>query len=158
MTRNPAFAAILGRSLEQDGGYRVVSFSGAEALTTFLRIAPVDVVLLDSDVPEAPAVDLARSLRSNHKLATRAFEIVALTRTTAAFHKPLLAAGIDAVLEKPVTPQQLLECIDGLVEVERVAAVQQQSVSRVRSRELGPVPAGRVGNVIPLFGEGRTQR
>ena len=158
MAANPAFAAILSRSLEQDGGYRVVTFPGADLLTTFLRISPVDVVVLDSDTPGAPLVDLARGLRSNLKLASGAFEIVALTRTAPAFHKPLLAAGIDAVLEKPVTPQQLLECIDGLVEVERAVAVQHQAMTMVRAFAPRPGRAERVGNVIPLFGEGRVRR
>lgn len=162
LAANPAFAAILSRALEQDGGYRVASFSGVEMLTTFLRISPVDVVVLDTDLPGAPAIDIARGLRNHMKLASSAFEIVALTRAAVAFHKPLLAAGIDAVLEKPVTPQQLLNCIDGLVEVERAVAVQHQavtqSVTMVRAFEPRPVPAERIGNVIPLFGEGRVRR
>ena len=158
LAANPAFAAILSRALEQDGGYRVASFSSVEMLTTFLRISPVDVVVLDTDLPGAPAIDIARGLRNHLKLASSAFDIVALTRAAAAFHKPLLAAGIDAVLEKPVTPQQLLGAIDGLVEVERVAAVQHQAVTMVRAFEPRPQPAERVGNVIPLFGEGRVRR
>lgn len=158
LAANPAFAAILSRALEQDGGYRVTSFSSVEMLTTFLRISPVDVVVLDTDLPGAPAIDIARGLRNHLKLATSAFEIVALTRAAVAFHKPLLAAGIDAVLEKPVTPQQLLACIDGLTEVERVAAVQHQAMTMVRAFEPRPVPAERIGNVIPLFGEGRVRR
>jgi CheY-like chemotaxis protein len=159
LAANPAFAAILCRSLEQDGGYRVASFSSVEMLTTFLRISPVDVVVLDTDLPGAPAIDIARGLRSHLKLASSAFEIVALTRAAVAFHKPLLAAGIDAVLEKPVTPQQLLDCVDGLVQVERAVAVQQQqTMTMVRPFEPRPVMAQRVGNVIPLFGEGRTAR
>lgn len=159
LAANPAFAAILSRSLEVDGGYRVANFSSVEMLTTFLRISPVDVVVLDTDLPGAPAIDIARGLRNHVKLASSAFEIVALTRAAAAFHKPLLAAGIDAVLEKPVTPGQLLECIDGLVQVERIAAVQHQATTTmVRAFEPRPVPAQRVGNVIPLFGEGRTAR
>lgn len=159
LAANPAFAAILCRSLEQDGGYRVASFSSVEMLTTFLRISPVDVVVLDTDLPGAPAIDIARGLRGHIKLASSAFEIVALTRAAVAFHKPLLAAGIDAVLEKPVTPMQLLACIDGLVQVERAVAVQQhQTMTMVRAFEPRPVQAERVGNVIPLFGEGRAPR
>lgn len=158
LAANPAFAAILGRALEQDGGYRVASSSSVEMLTRFLRISPVDVVVLDTDLPGAPAIDIARGLRSHLKLASSAFEIVALSRAATAFHKPLLAAGIDAVLEKPVTPRQLLSCIDGLVEVERVAAMPHRALTTVRAFEPRPVPAERVGNVIPLFGEGRVPR
>lgn len=160
LAANPAFAAILSRTLEADGGYRVASFSSVEQLTTFLRTSPVDVVVLDTDLPGAPAIDIARGLRSHMRLASNAFEIVALTRAAVAFHRPLLAAGIDAVLEKPVTPQQLLGCIDGLLEVDRAVAVgvQHPALTMVRAFEPRLVPAERIGNVIPLFGEGRVRR
>lgn len=155
---NPAFAAILARTLEQDGGYRVASFSSVELLTTFLRISPVDVVVLDTDLPGSPAIDIARGLRNHMKLASGAFEIVALTRAAPTFHKPLLAAGIDAVLQKPVVPAQLLECIDGLLELERAVALEAQQPELIRAFTPRPMPAVRVGNVIPLFGEGRVAR
>jgi CheY-like chemotaxis protein len=158
LAANPAFADILCRALEHDGGYRVASFTSVEMLTTFLRISPVDVVVLDTDLPGAPAIDIARGLRNHVKLASSAFEIVALTRAAAKFHKPLLAAGIDAVLEKPVVPKQLLECIDGLVQVDRHVAVQPERPVMVRAFQPRPAPAERVGNVIPLFGEGRVAR
>lgn len=102
LAANPAFAAILGRSLEEEGGHQVASFTGIEALTTFLRISPVDLVVLDTDMPGAPAIDIAKGLRSHARLASTEFAIIALTHTPEPFHKPLLAAGIDAVLVKPV--------------------------------------------------------
>jgi CheY-like chemotaxis protein len=162
LAANPAFAAILSKTLEDDGGYRVATFTSVEMLTTFLRISPVDVVVLDTDLPGAPAIDIARGLRSHMKLASSSFEIVALTRAAAAFHKPLLAAGIDAVLEKPVVPAQLLACIDELMLVEREPVVPEHKPAErgvlVRAFFPRPVPAERQGNVIPLFGEGRVPR
>ncbi len=160
LAANPAFAAILSKALEDQGGYRVASFTSVEMLTTFLRISPVDVVVLDTDLPGAPAIDIARGLRQHVKLASSAFQIVALTRAAVAFHKPLLAAGIDAVLEKPVTPPQLLECIDRLAGVERQPVPHAPAERPVVVRGFQPriVPLQRVGNVIPLFGEGRAPR
>ena len=113
LAANPAFAAILGRALEQDG-HRVMQFSGIETLTTFLRISPVDVVILDTDVPGAPATDIARGLRGHMRLASAAFDLVALTRAAGAFHAPLVASGIDMVLNKPISPAQLLARVNGL--------------------------------------------
>ena len=158
---NPAFAEILCRTLEEDGGYRVATFSSLEPLTTFLRISPVDVVILDTDLPGAPAIDIARGLRNHMRLASGAFEIVALTKATEPFHRPLLAAGIDAVLTKPVVPAQLLACIDtllaegrGPVPAPKYVPAERPALRIVSSR---PTPA-RTGNVIPLFGEGRAPR
>lgn len=159
LAANPAFAAILCKALEQQGGYRVASFTSVEMLTTFLRISPVDVVVLDTELPGAPAIDIARGLRQHVKLASSAFGILALTRAAAAFHKPLLAAGIDAVLEKPVTPAQLIDSIDKLSRVERHGPVRYVPTERPSAgRTFGVVPFPRAGNVIPLFGEGRAPR
>ena len=51
LAANPAFAAILSRTLEEDGGYTVASFTSVEQLTGFLRTSPADVVVLDTDTP-----------------------------------------------------------------------------------------------------------
>lgn len=155
LAANPAFAAILGRSLEQEGGHQVASFAGIEALTTFLRISPVDLVVLDTDLPGAPAIDIARGLRTHLRLASTEFSIVALTRTPEPFHKPLLAAGIDAVLVKPVVPVDLIACVDSLFAPRRAVAMAQQASARPLVHAAAPA---RIGNVIPLFGEGRAPR
>ena len=145
LAANPAFAAILGKTLEDDGGYRVASFTSIEMLTTFLRISPVDVVVLDTDLPGAPAIDIARGLRNHMKLASSAFEIVALTRAAASFHKPLLAARLG----------------DRLTLAEPTSEPEYRPVDRplrVRTFEPRPVPPQTMGNVIPLFGAGRAPR
>jgi DNA-binding response OmpR family regulator len=138
---NPAFSAILSRSL-QEAGYAVSSFDSVEQLTRSLRVSPADVVILDADMPGAPAADIARGLRSHIKLATTSFSIVALSRTSASYHRPLLAAGIDAVLQKPVQPERLLEVMAGLAPVETRAPI------AMRSRTIGLGNS----NVVPLFG------
>lgn len=156
LAANPALAGILARALEIDGGHKVATFEGIEALTTYLRITPVDVVALDTELPGAPAIDIARGLRMNLKLASDDFAIVALTQTPAPFHRPLLAAGIDEVLQKPVTPARLLAVVEVLCEPEREVAVGNGPMVKVfEGSHLSPV---RVGNVIPLFGEGRKPR
>lgn len=158
---NPAFSGILQRVLQDDGGHKVASFEGIEALTTYLRISPADVVIIDTDLPGAPAIDIARGLRQHMKLASADFRIVALTRTPTAFHKPLLAAGIDRVLSKPVTPNMLLMTIDALFETQRAVATATASMASgpaVRSFESAARSSIGVDNVIPLFGEGRERR
>jgi DNA-binding response OmpR family regulator len=138
---NPAFAAILSRSL-QEAGYAVESFVSVEQLTRSLRVSPADVVILDADMPGAPAADIARGLRSHARLATGSFSIVALSRTGPTSHRPLLAAGIDAVLQKPVQPGELLHLMARLAPVETHAPI----AIRSRTMVLGN------SNVVPLFG------
>jgi DNA-binding response OmpR family regulator len=156
LAANPALAGILARALEHDGGHKVATFAGVEALTTYLRISPVDLVVLDTELPGAPAIDIARGLRAHLRLASEDFAIVALTQTPTPFHRPLLAAGIDEVLQKPVTPSRLLAVVEELCEPEREVAVSNGPMVPVFSGHHA-APA-RVGNVIPLFGEGRKPR
>ena len=156
LAANPALAGILARALEIDGGHKVATFEGIEALTTYLRITPVDLVVLDTELPGAPAIDIARGLRSHVRLASDDFAIVALTQTPAPFHRPLLAAGIDEVLQKPVTPGRLLAVVDALCMPAREVAVGNGPMVQVFEGS-GSAPV-RSGNVIPLFGEGRERR
>ena len=158
---NPAFSGILQRTLQADGGHRVASFEGIDALTTYLRISPVDVVVLDTELPGAPAIDIARGLRRHLRLANPDFCIVALTRTAEPFHRPLVSAGIDRVLSKPVTPGALLASIEGLFESQRAVATAGGTAAigaMVRPFEGASATWVRSGNVIPLFGEGRERR
>ncbi len=159
LAANPAFAGILCRTLETDGHYRVASFAGVEALTTFLRISPVDVVILDCEIPGAPAADIARGLRQHLRLASSDFSVIALSRAEPAFHAPLIAAGIDLVLEKPVTPRQLLDAIEIVGGENRVARPTQRPAQRPAStRSTNHYPVQHSGNVVQLFAEGRAPR
>ena len=157
LAANPALAGILARALETDGGHKVATFAGIEALTTYMRLSPVDLVVLDTELPGAPAIDIARGLRMHLKLASDDFAIVALTSTPVPFHRPLITAGIDEVLVKPVSPSRLLAVAADLCEPEREMAVGNGTVVKVFEGIAAPTPT-RVGHVIPLFGEGRRPR
>lgn len=163
LTANAAFADIVCGALEERPDYRVPSFGTVDALTTFMRIAPVDVVVFDTDMPGAPALDIVAGLRAESKLANPLFKSIVLTRAAKPFHQPLLAAGIDAVMQKPVPMRQLIEAIDGLYARQRMLAAaggQPRFMPRrpIRDREAKHTPLQRIGNVIPLFGEGRSAR
>ncbi|MGV3489727.1 MAG: response regulator [Devosia sp.] len=145
---NPAFGDILSGML-RDAGYEVATFTSVNKLTSTLRFADVDVLLLDTDVPGAPAIDIARGIRQHVLPQGESLSIVALTRIAPAMHKSLLAAGIDAVVPKPVVPAELLALLHRLAPLEAGVA---------RAFYPLPVQTERVGNVIPLFGEGRSPR
>ena len=75
-----------------------------------------------------------------------------LTRASRAFHSALYAAGMDLVLEKPVSPNALVTAIRGLD-----ALVVPMAVG-AENNPPRPWTGERQGNVIPLFGEGRRPR
>lgn len=146
---NKAFSSILADVLVAERGYRVPCFSEAAALTTFLVISPVDVVVLDADAEGGR--ELAHQLRHHPRLANPFVHILALTRANPAFHRPLLIAGADLVLQKPVAPARLLTAIDGLLVGEQRSVVNWAGPAR-------PIAAGpsetsplRTDNVIELF-------
>lgn len=162
LAANAAFADIVCRTLEERDDYRVPCFSTVDALTTFMRLAPVDVVVFDTDLPGASAVDIVQGLRSHPKLANPLFKTIVLTRAAKPFQQPILAAGVDVVLQKPVPPRHLLAAIDSLYADERLVAGSGQAHHStrqvVRTLQAHSLPSERVGNVIPLFGEGRSAR
>ena len=163
LAANPSFASILCGALEDHRGYRVPSFGTVAALMTYMRIAPVDVLVLDAEIEGVSAGEVVQSLRALPKLANPYFHVIMLTRAAAPFHRSLLADGADAVLQKSIAPAQLLACIDTLLAADRGPGISQRTKSvvgalRARLFEARPVQAERIGNVIPLFGEGRAVR
>lgn len=156
MAANSAFTAILGRALEDGRGHRVACFSTTEALVTFMRISPVDVVVLDADVDGAAGQSSVRGLRSHPRLANPQFDLLVLTRAETAFHRPFLLAGADAVLRKPVSPARLMVSVDDLLHGRGSQAAAQQETRAFRPAIAGHQDlAARQGNVISLFGEHR---
>jgi CheY-like chemotaxis protein len=152
LAANKAFSSILADVIVAERGHRVPCFSEFAALTTFLVISPVDVVVLDADADGAR--DLTQQLRRHPRLANPFVQIVALTRANPAFHRPLLTAGADLVLQKPVAPPRLLAAIDSLLVGEQRSVVNW----------VGPVPSAPVArgdtnphadNVVQLFPRGR---
>jgi two-component system KDP operon response regulator KdpE len=85
----------------------VVAGSLAEARVV-LASGPVDVVLLDMQLPDGSGLALAAELRSQSAPPPA---VVALTGAAAEQRGPALAAGCAAVLGKPYTPADLCELL-----------------------------------------------
>lgn len=108
LAANPALTSILAKPLATEAGLRVCEFETSQALVTFMRISPLDLIVVDADSAGAPAIDFVQSLRANRRLASPHFDIIALTRAAAAFHQALLDAGFNDVLAKPISTTELL--------------------------------------------------
>lgn len=97
------------RELLEHDGYRVIACaSGREALNRLAGDAaviepPFDAVLMDVHMPEMDGVETTRQLRRSLDPALAALPIIALTAAaTANTIQRCLAAGMDAVLAKPI--------------------------------------------------------
>ena len=154
LAENPAFASILSHALEDAGDYRVPVFSSIEGLSTFLRIAPVDVAVLDIDMPWTSIVGTARAIKTHPRLANPFLEIIVLTRAVP-IGGATAGTSIAAVLGKPVTPGQLIDSIETVLAATTPGRPQPpRHVPPPRPRpSLSPATAiGRRDNVIQLFG------
>lgn len=165
LAANPALTSILAKPLESEAGLGVCEFETSEALMTFMRISPLDLVIIDADSTAMPAADFVRALRANRRLASTHFEMIALTRAAPPFHQALLDAGFDEVLAKPVPTADLLAAVarrlaqgrspvtwDGIYRGPERRSLRRFRQGTAATREVRPT------NVIPLFGREQTRR
>jgi two-component system, cell cycle response regulator DivK len=101
-------------------GYRVVTAAdGAEAIARARENRPA-LILMDIRMPVMTGREAAKVLRSDPTLAT--VPLVALTaHALQEEREELLATGFDAVLSKPVLPDELIAAIDDIFRRSRSA-------------------------------------
>ena len=110
LVANPALSSILSMTLAGASSLRVRPFDTQLALTTYLHLAPADLVVADFDSVPSRADRLAEDLRGDRRINSRNFQIIALasaltTETKAAS----IHAGIDEIIMKPMSPKYLVE-------------------------------------------------
>jgi two-component system, OmpR family, phosphate regulon response regulator PhoB len=147
LVANPALSSILSMVLASAPTLRVRPFESEAALTTYMRLAPVDLIVCDFDSSHARADRVAQALRHNSTLTRRSFQMVALaSEVTAETKKVSISAGIDEIIVKPMSPRYLLERV--LSRLQRPAAPNPRAATGVVPRDASRA----VSNVIPLFG------
>jgi len=140
---NPALGSILAAVLAANPGLRVRSFESQLALGTYMRLAPVDLIVADFD-SDVPAHHLAIDLRADLQIERRDFQLLALASAITPELKTVsVRSGIDEIILKPMSPKYLLERV--LSRLAR-AAVRQTLRRPSAPRQWPP-------NVIPLFGQ-----
>jgi two-component system, sensor histidine kinase and response regulator len=112
---NQEFAAEALRRL----GHSVdVASNGVEALDLMMR-KPFDLVLMDVQMPDIDGLEVTRRFRSQE--SGKHMPIVALTaHTRREDRERCLAAGMDAVLTKPIDRTQLAEVIASLTGIDPI--------------------------------------
>ena len=87
--------------------------SGLEAIER-LALAPVDLMILDLNMPDMHGMEVIGFVRSHH--AYRDIPIVVLTtKGEESSRKEALAAGANHYLTKPFNPQQLADVVGSLL-------------------------------------------
>ena len=112
---NPVNRKVAGRLLERRGHVVRYAENGAEALER-LREEPVDLVLMDIQMPEMDGLEATRRIRAGEVGEELAHvPIVALTaHVSEDDRRRCQEAGMDAFLTKPVDPDILHETIETL--------------------------------------------
>jgi response regulator RpfG family c-di-GMP phosphodiesterase len=109
LVANPALSSILTSTLAAAPSLRVRTFDTERALRSYLQIAHVDLVVADFDSLDARADHLARGLKSDDAISPVP-QIVALASAISPdIRAASLAAGIDEIIVKPMSPRYLVE-------------------------------------------------
>lgn len=106
---NRNFRELLRTMLRAFGVRRVDSLAEPDDVVPFLCQNYVDLVFLDLVMPGMDGIQLAREIRHKAGIAKRAMPIVLVTgQASRATVVKAVAAGIDDIIVKPVSPQTIL--------------------------------------------------
>ena len=159
---NPALTSLLQMVLGADPDLRVRAFADPQDLRTYMRVVPVDLVVVDFDCESAPAEALALILRADQTLASQGFRLIALARTAdEGTRLAALRTGMDEVIIKPMSPRHLLERVRARLKTSPEAlsrpVAPMVGERRRRTDKLPPFFRQRPvykDNVVPLFPHG----
>jgi len=103
--------------LEKRGHAVIVASNGREVLAALEaeRAAPVDLILMDVQMPEMDGFEATARIRDREKGTGRHIPIIALTaHVMKGDRDACLKAGMDGYVAKPITGEELFAAIDGL--------------------------------------------
>lgn len=146
LVANPALSSILSMTLAGASSLRVRPFDSQLALTTYLRLAPADLVVADFDSVASRADHLAEDLRHDPAIHSPGLQVIALASALTPETKAAsLHAGIDEIIMKPMSPKYLVERV--LARLARPLQPRQKERRMPRRRDGEP----KAGNVVQLF-------
>ncbi|WP_127752347.1 response regulator [Devosia sp. 1566] len=107
---NDALSSLLAMVLAGDLRLRVRQFDCEAALFAYMRLAPIDVLIVDFDREGRPAYEMVEAIRLDLTILCREVPVIALTRAiTPPMRHQAISAGIDEVVIKPMSPRHLLQ-------------------------------------------------
>lgn len=108
-----SFRLIMQKALVSDGFTVSMVSSGADVASR-LEAVPPDVLVMSSDLPGVPGVEICREVRLDPVLS-RLPIILLVPAGGEGFHLTALAAGADDCLMKPFTPVELVVRVKNLL-------------------------------------------
>ncbi|NMA97428.1 MAG: response regulator [Phyllobacteriaceae bacterium] len=166
LAATPALSAVLSMVLAGDSRLRVRPFESEAELFAYMRIAPLDMLVVDFDREGRPAYEMVEAIRLDPSFVSRDLPVLALTRAiTPPMRQQAISAGIDEVLVKPASPRHLLQRVQArLLSRSVVGALGfgyrgPERRDRIPLKRPTPNPGRRLtDNVIPLFPDRRAPR
>lgn len=149
LAAQPALNALLGMVLAGAPNLRVRTFESELTLQVYMRIARVDLVVIDCDDIDVEALSL---LRADDGVETPGFRAIALgTELSRDLKRRCDAAEVSEIIVKPMSPRYLLE---------RVQARLRDAIATTRprqpvARQLVPLDFSQFANVVPLWTKDR---
>lgn len=159
---SPALSSLLAMVIAADTRLRVRVFETELDLITYMRLAPIDMLVCDFDREGRPAYEMVEGIRLNSSLLAQDVPVIALTRCiTPPMRHQAISAGIDEVIVKPMSPRHLLQRIQTRLRSRSIVGALggyrgPERRNRIQLPVPQPVPARRqTDNVIPLFPDRR---
>ena len=142
LTSSPALGSIIAMVLDCEEHLNVQTFSRVETFTCHTRIAPVDLLIVDYEINQTIAPQLALDLRRANP--NRHFQFIVLTDYMDEISAQACKfAGIDEVIAKPMSPLFVRDRV-----IARLDKVKDQDV--VRQQANGPAPIAS-DNIVHLY-------
>jgi two-component system phosphate regulon response regulator PhoB len=166
LAANPALTAVLSMVVAGDSRLRVRPFEDEDELFSYMRIVPLDMLVVDFDREGRAAYEMVEAIRLDSSFVSRDLPVIALTRAiTLPMREQAISAGIDEVVVKPMSPRHLLQRIQTRLISRSVVGALGFGYRGPERRDRLPIqrpPAspGRrnTDNVVHLFPDRRTKR
>jgi two-component system sensor histidine kinase/response regulator len=103
---------LAARILEKGGHSVVVVGTGREAVAA-LQHEPLDLVLMDVQMPEMDGLEATMAIRKDEVGRNRHIPIIAMTANAMTSDRDkCLAAGMDSYISKPIRADELLKLVE----------------------------------------------
>ena len=134
---NPNNLELMAFLLEAFGHEALLAHDGEEGLEVARR-TPVDLVLLDLQMPKMDGYELVRRLRAEAGWTAPLVAVTALAMV--GDREKILAAGFDGYLTKPITPETFVNDVERFLGRERSSAPAAVAAA-ARPEPVRPAPA-----------------
>jgi|GEM_PF-421729 len=166
LAANPALTSVLTMVVAGDTRLRVRPFETEAELFAYMRIAALDMLVVDFDREGRAAYEMVEAIRLDPSFVSRDLPVIALTRAiTPPMRQQAISAGIDEVVIKPMSPRHLLQRIQARLITRSVVGALGYSYRGPERRDRLPIARPRANpgrrftdNVVPLFPDRRAAR